>query len=532
MTIKIRFLIFFLFTLSIFYACGNMHDQDSLFYKIRKQKFVDTDGRQIIFHGINVVNKNKEWNYLGKEGLKDFAAMRDWGFNCIRLGIIWDGVEPEPGVYDDKYLAGIDQRIAWAKENGLAVILDMHQDLYSVKYADGAPAWATLNEGKPHIADSPDWSDAYFSSPAVQTAWDNFWKNASAADGIGIQEHYARAWGHVAARYAKNTTVIGYDLMNEPFPGSEAAQIFPMMLQEGAKILSLADSVPPPSLEKIVRQWTDPDGRFAIMQRLNNIDIYSRIVDVPESVFAVFDKQKLMPMYRRVAGAIRQVDKNHILFLETTMGSNMGIRSHIEPLVNENGKRDPLQAYAPHAYDLVTDTRNVASASTNRVNFIFQRHAETAQRLGMPMLVGEWGAYGFHKGTGAAAQAVTRQLEKYLCSDTYWDYGKGIERSDHFDALNRPYPQKIAGTLIRYRFDPEKHIFKCKWREQKNISSPTLIYFPAWFSLDKKTVQLLPFKKGFQIDPPGNGSKSTMIRVAPSGESIERSLVVKMQDSD
>ena len=278
-------------------------------------------------------------------------------------------------------------------------------------------------------------------------------------------------------------------------------------------------------------QWTNPDGRFEIMQRLNNIDIYSRIVDVSEFIFAKFDKQKLMPMYRRVANAIRRVDKKHILFLETTMGSNMGIRSHIEPLADESGKRDPLQAFAPHVYDLVTDTKDVAAASPDRVNFIFQRHNETAGRLRMPMLVGEWGAYGFHASTLAAAQAVTRQLEKYLCSDTYWDYAKGIGHSDHFQAINRPYPQKIAGTLISYRFDPAGKIFECQWREQKGISAPTTIYFPAWFSFDKDAVKMFPFEKGFQIDPLGADSKSTMMCIASSGKSIDRHLVVKMKNT-
>ncbi len=121
---------------------------------------------------------------------------------------------------------------------------------------------------------------------------------------------------------------------------------------------------------------------------MNDINIYSQIIDVPDAVFAMFDKQKLMPMSRRVAKAIRKVDEKHILFLETTMASNMGIRSHIEPLADESGKRDPLQAFAPHVYDLVTDTKDVAAASPERASFIFQRHNETAERLRMPCLSG------------------------------------------------------------------------------------------------------------------------------------------------
>ena len=67
------------------------------FISIKNDKFIDAQGRQIILHGINLVNKNKKVNYLGDESAQDFKVMKEWGFNCIRLGIIWDGLEPDPG---------------------------------------------------------------------------------------------------------------------------------------------------------------------------------------------------------------------------------------------------------------------------------------------------------------------------------------------------------------------------------------------------------------------------------------------------
>ena len=129
--------------------------------------FVDGAGRQILLNGVNLVNKNPEEQYIGKEGPETFQNFKKWGFNVIRLGIIWDGLEPEPGIYNEAYLKKIDQQIEWAKAAGLYVFLDMHQDLFSVKYSDGAPQWATLDEGKPHVTGSV-WSDAYLISPAVR----------------------------------------------------------------------------------------------------------------------------------------------------------------------------------------------------------------------------------------------------------------------------------------------------------------------------------------------------------------------------
>src|SRR5690625_7014008 len=105
----------------------------------------------------------------------------------------------------------------------------MHQDLFSVKYGDGAPEWATLDEDLPHVTGDV-WSDAYLMSPAVQTAFDNFWNNTPAEDGVGIQDRFAQLWKHIAERYADNRTVIGYDILNEPFIGSDAQHVMPILL--------------------------------------------------------------------------------------------------------------------------------------------------------------------------------------------------------------------------------------------------------------------------------------------------------------
>ncbi|MCX6914590.1 MAG: cellulase family glycosylhydrolase [Verrucomicrobia bacterium] len=113
-------------------------------------QFLDGAGKPLLLHGINVVNKSKAEGYTGGIERADFAAIRSWGMNCVRLGILWDGLEPQPVKIDDQYLDRIALIVGWAKAEGLYVLLDMHQDLFSVKFSDGAPAWATLDEGKPH----------------------------------------------------------------------------------------------------------------------------------------------------------------------------------------------------------------------------------------------------------------------------------------------------------------------------------------------------------------------------------------------
>lgn len=175
-------------------ATDRTHKIANAFISVKDGRFVDAAGRHVTLHGINVGEKSKAKNYLSWHGPEQFAAMREWGFNCIRLLIIWDGLEPEPGRYDDAYLSGVDKRIAWAKRNGIYVLLDMHQDLYSAKFgADGAPLWATLDDGKPHVSQGGVWSNAYLTSKAVQTAFDNFWANTpvptASAYRIGSRSH-------------------------------------------------------------------------------------------------------------------------------------------------------------------------------------------------------------------------------------------------------------------------------------------------------------------------------------------------------
>ena len=38
------------------------------------------------------------------------------------------------------------------------------------------------------------------------------------------------------------------------------------------------------------------------------------------------------------------------------MSANLGVPTALVPLADEQGRRDPQQAYAPHGYDIVVDT--------------------------------------------------------------------------------------------------------------------------------------------------------------------------------
>ena len=175
----------------------------------------DDSGRAIILHGLNISNAAKRTdNQISWHTYSDYERMsKDWGFNCIRLLIFWSAIEPEPGIYNETYLNLVEERVNWAQDLGLYVILDMHQDVYSAKFGgNGAPLWAVWDDNISYNSVEPWWLN--YIQPAVVRAFKNFWT------GEHLQNHFKDAWAHVASRFSNNSAVIGYEILNEPFFGS------------------------------------------------------------------------------------------------------------------------------------------------------------------------------------------------------------------------------------------------------------------------------------------------------------------------
>ena len=55
--------------------------------------------------------------------------MADWGFNLVRLGVMWEAVETAPGVYNQTYLSEVDKLITKLGEKGIYTLVDAHQDV-------------------------------------------------------------------------------------------------------------------------------------------------------------------------------------------------------------------------------------------------------------------------------------------------------------------------------------------------------------------------------------------------------------------
>src|SRR5690349_19188615 len=91
----------------------------------------DPQGRVLLPHGLNMVNKLKPYAPAATGfGEDDARFLARNGLNVVRLGVIYTAVEPQPGRYDDGYLAGIAKTVATLGRHGVYTLLDFHQDQY------------------------------------------------------------------------------------------------------------------------------------------------------------------------------------------------------------------------------------------------------------------------------------------------------------------------------------------------------------------------------------------------------------------
>ena len=175
-------------------------------------------------HGVNEVQKWPAEDPLtpAETGFDadDAAFIRAQGWNVVRLGFVFNAIMPEPGVIDDAYVASLAETTRLLAAEGVYVLLDAHQDGFGpLVNGNGFPDWATLTDGLPNPpAEFPAY---YIENPALQRAFENSWANRLGPDGAPLQEHYAEALAAAAAAVADSPAVMGYDVMNEPWPGAD-----------------------------------------------------------------------------------------------------------------------------------------------------------------------------------------------------------------------------------------------------------------------------------------------------------------------
>ena len=118
---------------------------------------------------------------------EDFVRVKELGLNCVRLPFLHDSLDAPDGLFPR-----IDQAVAWARETGVYLILDLH----------GTPG---RQSGQHHTGRSDE--DQLFKDSKKVTECELVWKK-------------------VASRYGNAPEVAAFDLMNEPMGAPNESTLY------------------------------------------------------------------------------------------------------------------------------------------------------------------------------------------------------------------------------------------------------------------------------------------------------------------
>lgn len=384
----------------------------------------DARGRVVVLHGLNLVAKSAPFTPQAYAGLDDAEAafLASEGFDSVRLGVIDAAVEPSPGVYDTAYVARIAAAVRVLSAHGLYTLIDFHQDDYGAVFGgDGFPAWATLTSGLPSPA--LGFVGDYLGNPALQNAFESLYANRPAPDGRGLARHFAGALARVAAAVGGDAHLVGYDILNEPWPGSAWA--------------SCAGAAGCPELERA----------------------------------------DLLPLYRRAIAAIRSVDHRHLVFSEPFLLFDFGAGSSLA----KPAQRDREAGFAFHDYCLAGLQPNgsqaaaspaIAAGCAAQEQRVITNALSRSRATGEALLASEWGA----SDDPLVLARVAGELDGAMMSWEEWTLWNGSASQSllldpgrrpvaanadqaKLGVLARPYPRAVAGTPVAWHWDPATRVF-------------------------------------------------------------------------
>ncbi|CAE7233585.1 unnamed protein product [Symbiodinium natans] len=435
------------------FQCNSQVFPDGISVDPTSGHFVDSYGRVRLFHGINAVYKEAPWlprvdNFSAEESLDSttIELLKEWGFNVVRLGVMWPGVEPEPRRIDGSYLHRAKHLTRELAERGIYTIADLHQDLGSSHFCgEGFPEAyvdALLQDPRSRLAQAPLFPEPlgtlprnasglpvreeclkrlfsdYYSTFQVGALWAELYR-----EGSELYEGFLRYWAAVAKEFKDEPQLVAFELLNEPSDACLEARTAPGCLS----------------------------GQ-AIPVRFNN--------DV--------EVHKLMPLYQAAARAIRGAGAPQVILYEPTVWPKIGAQVFPGPVLN-----DTKQGLAYHIYCAPGDGRSFAAGLLcDAAQSIFERtfypFLQRNKRLAGFMT--EFGAVG---GSSRELEHLSHLLDaadEHLQSWTYWQLKKfkdfttanaqeplfrpdGQVETEKLRALSRTYAFATAGIPTKMRFD-------------------------------------------------------------------------------
>jgi endoglycosylceramidase len=365
---------------------------------------VDATGRVVMLHGVNDVAKAPPYYSAARGfGEDDVAFLASEGFNALRLGVDMQGLMPNPGQVDTTYIDNLATTVEQCAAGGIFVLLDFHQDGYAPKYnGNGFPNWMAIDDGLPNPPDAV-FPFYYIQNPAMQRAFENFWKNAAIPGGDGLQEYFVQALEAIAGRFGNEPMVIGTELMNEPWPGADWQ---PCAL--------------------------DPAGCPAT------------------------EAERLIPFYRKGAAALRAIAPAQLVFVEPFVLFNFGQAPTTIP------GSDPGLALSFHSYalDVPAETNvvrfGVEAAARDGAPVVITEFGASSDPLLLDRLTAQFEERLVPWIFWAYNEQIVRNQQIPLTPDA-------VHSQAALDALVRPYPVATTGVPTRVAFDPATKVFELEY---------------------------------------------------------------------
>lgn len=376
----------------------------------------DLLGRAVVMRGVNLSGEHKQKPYLSFHRQQDFNRIRTtWGMNAVRFLISWSAVEPDRGAYDTSYLEQVAQRMDWAEQAGLLVVLDLHQDVYGEGFGgNGAPRWTCNEEHYERFEPTSPWF-ANYASPEVMACFDRLWTDE------GIQGSYAEAWRKIALHLGGRRAIIGFDVINEPHWGSHGVASF-----ERQRLAPFYEKVVL-AVRSAAPQWI----AFLEPAASRNLGIPTGLTSFPFEDVAYaphsydagaeqgsgFDPSRRAAILKNIAALAEEA---RALQAALWIGEYGGVAA--DPGITE---------YMDAQYD----GAGAVAAST-----IYWQHGKDT-------------GYGLLNPDGTEKEAL-------------------------LEVLVRPYPRRIAGDPLSYSFDERTGVFELTLRADPTVSAPTEIAVP------------------------------------------------------
>jgi endoglycosylceramidase len=261
----------------------------------------------------------------------------------------------------------------------------------------------------------------------VVHAYDEFW--GTRTDHPEYQQQYIATWTKVAAYFARNTGVIGYDLMGSPWGGSVQG--------------------------------------------------------------AAFESGPLAHLYQKTIDAIRTVDSGHWLFVEPeAVSTDWGLPSALPKLTDPRAGQAQI-AYAPQLFPEPLDSEGsytgTGSFITDREIASWEVQVErTAKRMDAPILLGAWSANAPDPYAHLYVDHVQQLVDQMMIGEAYWssDPGTGAvwtskDKPAPLSAvLGTAYPRAIAGQPVAFSYDKSTLDLNVQWTDKPGVTGTTDLYLP------------------------------------------------------